>query len=278
MKTIQISMTLLALLLAVACHSTGPQGPSEVDLNEQALTTVYRYKWNGASASGSAYGANSSLYFDVSENKSGKTRGANLSFYGWGYDPASEVCQTDHYCYMDYDGQEYCYDYQYCYFADYFYTYGWGPIPNKSFRINGNAKGATLSVDLANAPGFSAVRCQYYDWTCTPITSGSFDVTWASNGAYSYSQNGTSTSTWGSYTQRSVGQSSSASADVRGTVLGMNASGWGSLSMSKGNGVSRDISGGGSGGTGGSGGMSGFGGMGGMGGVGGVGGGVDAGM
>lgn len=275
MKT-QLSMAVLALSVATACQSAGPQGVDDVVGSEQALSTVYRYKWNGVAASGSAYGDYESVYFDVSESKSGKTRTANLNFYGWGYDPASETCQTDRWCYTDDLGQEICEEYTYCYFADYHYTYGWGQIPNEAFRANGGLKGAQLSLDLANAPGFSAIRCEYSDWTCTPLTTGRFDISWTNNGAYSSSSNGTSTSSWGSYTTRSVGQSSSVSADVSGTALGVNASGWGSLSKSKGNGVSRDISGGGTGGTGGS---SGFGGTGGSGGgSAGVGGGADAGM
>lgn len=270
MKTILVSMTLAAASLASACQSAAPQGLDDISETKQGLVTVSRSRWNGVSASGNAYGDHESLSFSVSEDKTGKKRTASLSLWGWGYDPASETCQTEQWCYPDDQGNEFCEDYTYCYYADQYYLSGWGEIPARAFRVGRRLNSANLTLDLANAPNFTASRCGY-DGTCTPVT-GTLDVSWTSNGAYSNSYDGTQTTQWGGYTQRTTGQSSSVSADVVGSALGLAVQGWGDVARSKGKSVSREVTTTG-GGTGGFGGMAGIGGVGGVGGIGGTGGG-----
>ncbi len=284
MNKILRSMSVLGLTIASACQNAGPQGPEEIGVIDEALV-VSRSKWNGAAASASAYGTYDSLYLSVSEDKSTRRRTVNLNLQGYGYNPDSEVCQTEQWCYADEQGQEICEDYNYCYFSESYYLYGWGQIPSDSFRVGARLKSAQLNLDLASAPDLSINRCNDYDGTCSAVTQGSIDVTWDANGAYAYSNDGTQIVKWGTYTSRTKGQSSSVSADVSGSALGLDVSGYGDLSKSKGTSVSRDISGGGTGGfTGGTGGMAGFGGVGGIGGIGGlggaggVGGGVDGGI
>ena len=253
-----LALTLALAVPACSVESAAPsdEAPAELASQEQAAksVSVFHSNWSGGSASGSVSGDTSWLSFDAWESASGQIRTAALQFWGYGYDPASEVCQTETICWggggsdAGADGGtggstgEICEEYTWCYYTHQYWTYGWGEFPSEDFGVGGQARTARLQVDLANAPNFYSSRCEYdgSTYTCAP-TTGAFDVTWSSNRMYSQSFNGVQAQTWGAYSSRSSGQYDSRSADVTGVALGSPVSPWGGISQSRGTGVSKDV-------------------------------------
>jgi hypothetical protein len=239
------SVFLIAASLAGACIGAEPTTASEaepVSSVEQPLTqvNVSHRTWNGGSAGASVWGPTSFAYVDAFENKTAKLREASLYVYAYSYDPASLTCQTETWCWDPADPTT-CYSYEWCYYASYSYTYGWGPIPIRDFGVG--KKTAELQTDLSKDANF-------YGYTCTNngcgAPTGTIDLSWTANGYYSQSFNGTQSQsyTFGnvSYTSRSTGQSSSVSTNVNGVVLGTSFSGAsGGIYDSKGTSIWKDI-------------------------------------
>jgi hypothetical protein len=200
-------------------------------------STVYRYRGQGY------------LNLNVWEDKSKATRHAYLQYQGYQYDPSSYACQTEEYCKGEpgaggAGGDDTCQEYTWCGYTRFSYLYGWGEIPASAFDVKGNAKGARLQLDLAQAPGFYQTTCSYdyvtSQYTCSNSAGGTLDVAWKDDGMFSSSYNGVSSQNWGVYSTRSTGQSDQRSATVVGTALGMPVQASGNLAVSRTNTVSKE--------------------------------------
>lgn len=248
MKT--IGSVVCALALAAGCVA----GPS-TDQSALALTgsgsgsgtgsgtgsgatSVWHSTWSGRSASAYSYDGTTSLWLDVAENTSGKTRSAFLNFTYSGPDPSSYTCYT----YNDW----WWGSFTYCYYTQYINEYGWGPIPAGDFQATANASQAHVHTTTdPNTFGIQKCTWSYWGWyqTCTYGGSESFDIAWNQNGMAFNSSNGTSRYGFGGYSVQNVGQYSAKSADAAGTAAGLTLSGTntGWISDSKGTSVARDV-------------------------------------
>jgi hypothetical protein len=97
-----------------------------------------------------------------------------------------------------------------------------GQIPNQDF--NAQSKNATLSTNPVNGPDFSAVKWTYDmnsgTYSESPITLGPISVSWKANGVNTYKAVGNTMNTYLNISWKSVGQSTSASASVTGSIAG----------------------------------------------------------
>jgi hypothetical protein len=209
-----------------------------------ASTEVFHSTWNGGSAYANAYGPVSYAYLNAWEGRSsGNTRTAGLYFYSYAYDPNSLTCVDETYCYDPSDPTT-CYTYQYCYYANYSNSFGYGSIGSKDFVAGAHT--AKLHTDLSADPNFYGQTCSYINgvYSCS-ATTGIIDLAWSTNGYYSSTQNGTQeyTSSFGpnTYTSRTVGQYSAFSANVAGTILGASGAGYGEVDNSKGTNISKSL-------------------------------------
>jgi hypothetical protein len=234
------------LAFSAACAGSAPAAPAGHD--EPVASTspaasavnVFHASNNGGDAYAESFTDVSQSYIEAFENKSGKSRAAFVYFFSYAYDPNSLTCQTETICWDPNDPST-CYDYEYCYYANYTYSNGYGSIPIRDFSVG--KKTAELHTDVAKDPNFSATTCTQNG--CSAAT-GKIDVSWAANGYYSHTTSGTSTTTyaWGSasYTSRSSGTSSSSSANVDGQLLGTTLqNAYGEINTSQGASVSKDI-------------------------------------
>jgi hypothetical protein len=273
MNETRISMSVLLCMLGLGCaqaEGNVDRGLDDVVSQSAALKReVYRSSWNGASASASVALPDGWAYLDVWENRTGNQRTASLNYSIERFDPDSLVCQEicfPWYCGEDGgmtpgdDGEcpEGC-SFEYCYYTNASYEYGWGTIPAGDF--NANAKVAALQTDISGNPNFYAERCEISgdEWSCSNVlpSETSFAVRWQADGMFSSSNNGISRYNWGPYSYQSQGNYSSASATATGSfgsvaLPGTPGSGW--LSRSQGGSVTKVVlgedGGGGTGGTG----------------------------
>lgn len=219
------------------------ESPGSQEQASGSTPTVWHSVWNGASASAWFSDATSNGSLWVYENKSGKTRSAyfNLQLNSW--DPNSVKCETYTYCW-DPENPLSCFEEQWCYYTKYEWVYAWGDISPADFKVNAN--GARLATDLADSSNVYGEKCsvdyEQFLWTCEPVSmAGGIDVSWRANGLFSSTSNGVNTYSFGKYSSKNVGQYQSASADVQGSVLGVDVVTQGDFSRSLGVSVSRDI-------------------------------------
>jgi hypothetical protein len=245
MKNKMILGTMVALLVAATgCAKDDSGRVDAISQTEQAAKpAVYKSKWKGGNVSAFSYTETGSQNFYAWENKDGNTRTTYLEFYSYDQDPDSLVCEMEEVCWWDENGVEICEDYEYCYYADYTYRYGYGEIPSSAFSVG--KKTAKLNVSLEDLPNFQSYECSTTSPDCVPVT-GDISLAFAANGDYASSSHGTNSYTYTfdgySYTSKSTGQSSSRSAKVTGSAFGVlleNATG--DISESKGSGVTKEI-------------------------------------
>jgi hypothetical protein len=238
-------LTFFALALSGACIGAEPKAPAAdepVAETTKALSqTVWHGSQNGGSATAEAYSELSDTYIDAFESKSGKSRSVSMFLFSYTYDPTSQTCDEETICWDPSDPNS-CETYEYCYYARYTYTNGYGQLPKKDFSVG--KKTAELHTDLAKDPNFYASTCDQ-DGNCAAAT-GTIDVSWAANGQYSSQTNGTSSYTYSfgneKYSARTSGVSSSSSANVLGTALGHSMdSSYGSVYASSGSSITKDI-------------------------------------
>jgi hypothetical protein len=250
MKNIVRAFFPIFVLSAVGC--TEPTDTQEdLGSDEQAASVVvWHQTWNGGQATGYVSGPFSFFTYAAWENKTATSRTAYLSFFGSGVDPTSEVCTTEEVCYPDrLTGEPICEPIRWCDYTRYYWEDGWGEIPSQDFKVGQNLRAAHLQTDLANNPNFYGNKCTFDSLNatteCVPITTGTFDVTWRTNGYYANKSQGTSSESYqwydSSYTSRSTGTWTSVSANTTGTVFGNSVDGWGDLAQSRGTNVSKDI-------------------------------------
>lgn len=251
MNLVRTSMVLVIVAATASCSSREPTTDGPVGSAGEALTSVnvFHSNWNGGNATGGAWSPSGSANFTAWESGNAQSRTAALEFWAYGYDPSSQVCMTNDACWSSADsGKPSCETYTWCYYTRTYWENGWGEIPSADFKVGSHS--AHLTTDLANDPGFYATKCTWdsvtYQYACGQVTSGTFDVTWRDNGNSSTSSEGIQRSRYewysGSYSSVSTGSSSSSSADITGSALGITiAGGWGQLGTSKGNGVQKSI-------------------------------------
>lgn len=199
---------------------------------------VWHSSQNGGAASLNFYDGNgTSGFLSAYENGTGQSRVANLVFSFGGPDPTSQVCYT----WTD----PWWGTYTYCYYTAYFTEWGWGAIPPSDFTVGASAESARLHT--TTGPSFYTEKCTYtwYPWgwyNCQFGMSETLDVAWNYNGQSSHSQNGTTTNTYGAYSQQTSGRFVSRSATATGTAAGLTITGaFGGIEDSQGSTVSRDI-------------------------------------
>jgi hypothetical protein len=251
MRSFRIALSSLMAVGSVAGCSAN-DAPSTTASSSQALAnvSVYHSQQSGGGAQGSVYQQDANTYFSASfdawENKTGKTRTAALSFWGYGA-TTQQVCFDEQICVWDPNTWTCNYEtYQYCYqsWVSSRYVYGYGDIPTGDFRVGSHT--ARLTTDLSQDSSFYAIQCSYDQWTysCTPVT-GTIDLTWRDNGNFTTEQNGVSstqsTSTYSQYSTHTTGHQSNASADVTGTFLGNAVTSQGSISLSKDSNVTKEV-------------------------------------
>jgi hypothetical protein len=242
---------------AVACSSTRGSGePTDTVTQAEKAVTVLHSNWNGGSANANTADPTKMLMLDVFENKSAKSRSVNFFLNTMGVDPTSKVCTTEQICkYVDYTAFPPTCTWEsveYCWYTRSYMSFATGELPSADFRVGTHT--AHLSTDLAsnlaNGLMVSGFRCtsDSLAWTssCEPVTDGIIDIVWRANGNYEYESQGSSSSTvnnpMGSFTTRTTGQSSSASADFSGTVFGNAVAGpTGNINTTKGNNVSKEV-------------------------------------
>jgi hypothetical protein len=254
-----------------ASVGTAQQAAAAAPKSTGGPVDVWHSNSKGKSASASSWDQYGSTYVDVWEDTSAKLRTAYLNIYASRVDPASQKCVTNTYCWPvspifpgtggagsldgggtggskggafgDGGGSQYCEDVTSCYYTRSFYENGWGEIPSGDLKFGHDS--ARLRTNLSGNPKFYGTLCMYDSETgnsaCSPLT-GTIDMTWTANGQYSQSQNGTSTYKSGFYTSRSVGQWDSSSANVTGPLLGYPFTGYGNLSDSKTNTITKYVS------------------------------------
>jgi len=114
----------------------------------------------------------------------------------------------------------------------------YGALSNRDFSLQGKNK-ATLSTNGSGLSGTSfTYTCTYDTYDCnfqeTPISGGTFQVTWNKSSEYSSHNTGTSQSEYFNFRYRSSGSYSSTSAKASGNVLGVSLSNVsGSIGVSK---------------------------------------------
>lgn len=255
MRFVRSSIVCLVLCGAVAACSSKEQGTEGSSAQSLTSVNVYHSNQNGGGVNGAVNHYDSqgyfNMWFNAWENKTGNSRSAALSFQGFGAS-FQQVCFNEQICSAwDYNTWS-CTAWetvQYCYngYTNPYYVYGYGDIQNGDFRIGGHT--AHLTTDLANDPTFFAIRCSFdsnWFYTCTPITSGTIDVTWRDNGQMSKDVQGTwsstATSPWGGqYSTHSTGHMSEISADASGTFLGNDVNASGTITQSRDTMITKDV-------------------------------------
>ncbi len=179
-------------------------------------TAVFHSVWSGRSANVNGAGQ-VLLWLQASENTSGATRNATLSFQLAGPDPSN--------------GQ------------NIMVVSGFGSIPSSAFQVTADAARLQLTTDAS----FTITTCTFPWWawwemTCGPGGSESFDLTWTANHLSSSSYDGVSRQTSGAYSTETRGAFSDVSADVTGTAGGLTFSGpYGDIADTRGGIVTRDV-------------------------------------
>lgn len=239
----RVMLSIFALTFgAAACGNE----PATSDTPEQLGTTssalaVSHAVWSGASANAFFGNELAGGYGDVTENTSGTTRSAWLSYYRWAVDPTSQVCWTE--TYPGKPGGGPGGSYTYCDYSRRTSEYGWGQIPAADFGAkNGTAR---LDTTVANGPNFFIETCavDYVagSYLCSNAGGGAIALTFTKNGRATAFHNGVDENTFGKYMWRTTGQYRGASADAAGTIFGVSVVGNGSVSTSRGASVSKDI-------------------------------------
>lgn len=222
---------LLGLALGALSGACEPADESEIASTSQAArTTVYARTWNGGGADASGYNDLSWWGANAWENRSRGGVTTYASFNRGGVDPTSEVCETLPWDWCDENG---CYTeyYTYCYYSRYSYDYGFGEIASNQFRISRTR----ASLNFAVGSTFWSEHCDV-DWAnntynCTPGgVTGSIHLDWRANDWWRYSNSGSNTWSYGTYSFRNSGTYSNSSADASGTFLGETVSStWGGI-------------------------------------------------
>ncbi len=240
MKRMSLSVLSVAFVSLAACGNADlkPSSDGPTVTASQALTS--HAKWSGGAASAS-YGTEfGGTYVDVSENASGGTRTAWLSYNRWSVDPTSKTCWTE--TYPPKGGGDPI-TVEICDYTRRSWEYGYGQIAAADFSMK--AGSAQLATSVANGANFYIETCTFdastQIYACTNSGGGAIALTWHKNGESSQFQNGVSENTYGKYMWRTTGQYRGLSADASGTAFGsaMTATGW--LSSSRGGTVSKDI-------------------------------------
>lgn len=222
---------LASTLLLGAC---APDDQADVGSSSDELrTTVFNTVWNGGSAD--AYGGDALSSWSVGtwENQSRGVRTAYVSYNLYAADPTSETCVTETWDRCELPGTCAPEEYVFCYYTRASWEYGYGPIPTSALRISGDA--ASLDVALPTA-GFATEHCTADHvagtFECTPGggSTGSITLSWAATDWWSNSRNGSESSTYGQYVNRTSGVWTSTSAVASGTFFGAEVNSEGGLS------------------------------------------------
>lgn len=163
----------------------------------RAEKEVTKFKANGAMASHNSN--NGTTAFDLAVSRNEATGTDTTTFFSF----VTESCNAD--------------------FSVCSGIQGFGTIPNGDFKVNGGT--ASLNTNLATNSGFQVVNYVRDNvngtFTQTPAVGGLVIINWKKIPRQSTSFKGTSKNVSGAFTNKSVGEQDSDSANTTGTLLGV---------------------------------------------------------
>lgn len=241
MRGMTIALVAFASLGLVACVADEePVGSVRAATGEPVIHTS---TWNGGGAQADLSSPTGFGFIDVFETRGTEGHTAELWFHRDGFDPDSEVCETETLCFFDpFLEEEVCEEHTRCWYTRHFFEFGHFYLEPGDFSVGGRA--AELVTDLSTLEDFTYERC-VQDWDamtfeCTnEPPSGTIDIRWAADGARSYFRNGVTHRTMGERSWRTSGRRWSVSANTSGEFLGTVLDDrWGRAEINRTNGVS----------------------------------------